>query len=120
MDRPPAPMLRDVGPDILAGHVWVVGHPPFGLICLIPDEDGLLIENVAVHPEAQGTGLGRALMTFAEDEARRLGLDRLQLYTNEVMTENVAIYTHLGYREVGRHAEDGYRRVFMEKVLRQL
>ena len=44
-------------------------------------------------------------------------LSRLSLYTNEVMTENQAIYTHLGYREVGRHTEDGYRRVYMEKLL---
>jgi len=35
----------------------------------------------------------------------------------EVMTENQAIYTHLGYREVDRHTEDGYRRVYMEKPL---
>ena len=42
---------------------------------------------------------------------------RLSLYTNEVMTENQAIYTHLGYREVGRNTDDGYRRVYMEKLL---
>ena len=57
------------------------------------------------------------LMDFAERRAILLGLTRLSLYTNEVMTENQAIYTHLGYREVGRHAQDGYRRVYMEKLL---
>lgn len=40
------------------------------------------------------------------------------LYTNEVMIESIAVYGRLGIREIGRHAEDGYRRVFMEKVLR--
>jgi ribosomal protein S18 acetylase RimI-like enzyme len=79
--------------------------------------EALLIENVAVDPEAQGTGLGRQLMDFAEDEARRRGLGRLRLYTNEVMTENLAIYEHLGYHEVDRRSQDGYRRVFMEKLL---
>jgi hypothetical protein len=49
------------------------------------------------------------------DAAVRAG--QLSLYTNEVMTENQAIYTHLGYREVDRHTEGGYRRVFMEKLL---
>jgi hypothetical protein len=39
------------------------------------------------------------------------------LYTNEVMTENQAIYAHLGYRETARRTEDGYHRVFMEKEL---
>ena len=33
------------------------------------------------------------------------------------MTENLAIYARLGYRETGRRTEDGYHRVFMEKLL---
>ena len=83
------------------------------------DDDGasLLIENVAVSPAAQGTGLGRELMDFAERQARARGLRRLALYTNEVMVENLAIYARLGYRETARRTEDGYRRVFMEKLL---
>ena len=32
------------------------------------------------------------------------------------MTENQAIYAHLGYREIERRSEDGYRRIYMEKV----
>ena len=50
--------------------------------------------------------------------AGRLGLTRLTLYTHVVMTENQAIYAHLGYREVERRTADGYHRVYMEKVLR--
>lgn len=45
------------------------------------------------------------------------GLNRLSLYTNEVMTENLAIYSRLGYREVDRREAEGYRRVFMEKYI---
>jgi ribosomal protein S18 acetylase RimI-like enzyme len=117
MDRPPAPLVTDMRPQIHAGRVWVVGRPIQGLICLTTVGDTLLIENLAVHPLSQSTGLGRTLMRFAEKMARQRGLDRLQLYTNEVMTENLAIYAHLGYLEVGRRIEDGYRRVFMEKDL---
>ena len=51
----------------------------------------------------------------AEQQARKLRLPRLTLYTHEVMTENQAIYAHLGYRETARRTEDGYRRVFMQK-----
>jgi N-acetylglutamate synthase-like GNAT family acetyltransferase len=91
MDRPPAPMLRDYSPAVRNGTVWVAGTPVAGLISLIPADDRLLIENVAVRPAAQGTGLGRALMDFAEQRARQLRLPRLALYTNEVMTENQAI-----------------------------
>jgi GNAT superfamily N-acetyltransferase len=117
MDRAPAPLVADMRPRIQAGHVWILGQPVKGLICLSPADDALLIENVAVHPNAQGTGLGRILMRFAEEMAQRQGRNRLRLYTNEIMTENLAIYGHLGYCEVDRRTENGYRRVFMEKVL---
>ena len=49
----------------------------------------MFVENVAVDPECQGSGLGRRLMAFAEDRARRDGLPRLELYTNVKMTETI-------------------------------
>ena len=118
MDKPPGPMLRDYGPSVEAGSTWVVGHPVVGVLTLVPAADRLLIENIALHPDAQGRGLGRSLMGFAEQEAARLGITRMTLFTHEVMTENLAIYGHLGYVEVERRSEDGYHRVFMEKQLR--
>jgi GNAT superfamily N-acetyltransferase len=117
LDRPPAPMLRDYSSDVDRGLVWVTGDPIHGLIALVTVEDGLLIENVAVDPTVQGQGIGRRLLAFAEDEARRRGVQRLSLYTNAAMAENVAIYSHLGYREVRRATEDGYHRVYMDRVL---
>jgi GNAT superfamily N-acetyltransferase len=117
MDRPPAPMVEDIGPHIAAGQVWVIGQPALALICLIETDGALLIDNVAVHPDAQGGGHGRALMDLAEQEALRRGLNRVWLYTNEVMTENLAIYQHLGYVEFDRRLDDGYQRIYMEKLL---
>jgi ribosomal protein S18 acetylase RimI-like enzyme len=117
MDRPPAPILADYGAAVDAGQVWVTGQPVTGLIELTEAGDTLHVGNVAVHPSVQGTGIGRQLMDFAERRAILHGLTRLSLHTNEVMTENQAIYTQLGYREVSRHTEDGYRRVYLEKPL---
>jgi hypothetical protein len=56
-------------------------------------------------------------MDFAEQQARKLRRPRLTLYTHEVMTENQAIYAHLGYQETARRSENGYHRVFMQKEL---
>jgi len=117
MDRPPAPVLNDYRAATAAGQVWVLGEPVIGVIVLMSEEDSLLVENVAVSPAAQGTGLGRGLMEFAERHALSSGLTRMTLYTNEVMTENLAIYAKLGYRETARRSQDGYKRVFMEKEL---
>jgi ribosomal protein S18 acetylase RimI-like enzyme len=117
MDRPPAPMLADYAAELESGRLWVAGEPIAGLIELIETGDSLHIGNIAVHPSVQGAGLGRLLMEFAEEQARQRGLARLDLYTNEVRTENQAIYARLGYRETARHTEDGYRRVYLDKIL---
>jgi ribosomal protein S18 acetylase RimI-like enzyme len=117
MDKRPAPMLRDYAPSVADGTTWVTGSPVTAVLTLYPRDDHLLIENIAIDPSAQGRGLGRTLMSFAEQEATRLGFTRMALVTHEVMTENQAIYARLGYTEVERRAEDGYRRIYMEKRL---
>jgi GNAT superfamily N-acetyltransferase len=117
MDRPPAPVLNDYREATASGQVWVLGDPVFGVIVLIAQQEALLVENVAVAPAAQGRGFGRRLMEFAERQALALGLNKLMLYSNEVMTENLELYARLGFSEVSRRAEDGYRRVYMEKII---
>jgi len=118
MDKPPAPVLTDYSDAVAAGQVWLLGDPVTAVLVLILEEDSMLVENVAVSPAAQGMGLGRQLMEFAERQAVSRGLSRVTLYTNEVMTENLAIYARLGYHETGRRGQHGYSRVFMAKELR--
>ena len=117
--RRPAPMDADYAGLIAAGRVTVAerGGEVVGVLVLEPMTDHLLVENVAVDPTAQRTGLGRRLMAHAEDEARALGLVELRLYTNEHMVENIAWYPRLGFRETERRAERGFARVFFEKKL---
>ncbi len=117
MDKRPAPMFRDYGPSVEDGTTWVAGSPVTAVLTLYPREDHLLVENIAIHPDPQGRGLGRALMGFAEQEAARRGFTRMALVTHEAMTENQTIYGRLGYTEVDRRAEDGYRRIYLEKPL---
>jgi hypothetical protein len=57
-------------------------------------------------------------VTFAEGQAVAYGLPEVQLYTNEKMHENLAVYARLGFEETGRGLDGGYRRVFMRKRLR--
>ena len=77
----------------------------------------MLLDNVAVHPDRQGQGLGRQLMAFAENEAAKQEYSSLELYTHESMTENIGRYESLGYVETDRRTESGYRRVYMRKDL---
>ena len=117
--REPAPMGADFAAEIAAGRVVVVeaGWAVIGYMIAWPQPDGYFIDNVAVDPGAQGRGVGRQLMDHAEREARRHGLSALRLYTNAAMTENLALYGHLGFVETHRAVEQGFHRVFMRRTL---
>ena len=120
MDKPPGPMLDDYAQVIARHRVFVLARPKqiAGALVLIDQEDGsLLLDNVAIHPGLQGRGLGRRLICFAEDEARRLGHAALDLYSHESMSESIALYLALGYVETGRRVVRGYDRVYMRKPL---
>jgi GNAT superfamily N-acetyltransferase len=117
--RKPLPMTADYDEAVAAHQIWVV-EDDGGIVAaleLIPEKDVLLIENIAVDPAHQGAGLGRTLLAFAEDEARRQGYAALRLYTNEKMTENIAIYSHSGYRITTRGTRRGLNVVYMRKKL---
>ena len=115
--REPAPMKDDFAARIAAGQAWVVEQDGAlrGALVIEDTPTGLLIDNVAVAPEAQGTGLGRALMDFAVAEAARRGHGRVWLYTHEKMARNIALYGRLGFVETHRAEQSGFARVFMAK-----
>jgi ribosomal protein S18 acetylase RimI-like enzyme len=115
--REPAPMVTDFTASIAAGRVWVTGVPVAGFLVGYPRGDHWHLENVAVDPTEQGTGLGRALIAHAEAMARAVGARAVELYTNAKMTENRSLYPKLGYRQTGRATEDGFDRVFYRKTL---
>lgn len=118
--RKPAPMVADFDAQIASGDLYVAidGDVDFqGFIVFYPEGRHMLLENVAVLPRAAGRGIGKTLITFCEDEARRRGFEAVQLYTNEKMTENLSIYPRLGYAEVARLTENGFHRVSFEKRL---
>jgi GNAT superfamily N-acetyltransferase len=117
--REPVPMTLDYAGVVAAGDTWVAerGGRLVGVLVLAHLDDHVLVENLAVLPEAQGTGIGSRLLRHAEDEARRRGVRELRLYTHELMTENQAYYPRRGYRETHRSGEPPWRRVFFAKQL---
>ena len=112
-------MLDDYSALIEGGHVHVVEHAGVvqGVLVLIPEKDSMLLDNVAVAPAAQGLGLGRLMLAFAERCAIDAGYDSIRLYTNEAMTENIELYARIGYAETHRAEEKGLRRVYMAKPI---
>jgi GNAT superfamily N-acetyltransferase len=115
----PGPMLEDYA-DLAAkelAHVWEERGEIVGLVVLIDGDGFLLLDNIAVAPEAQGKGIGGRLLAFVEAEALRRGFAELRLYTNEKMTENLTLYPKLGFEETHRGRQAGFDRVFFRKRL---
>lgn len=124
----PAPLRADYDKHLARGELWVLSEDypsstgdtcarTVGVLVLVEKPDHLLLDNVALHPGAQGKGYGRDLITYAENHARWAGFSTIRLYTQEIMTKNIALYTALGYVETHRATEDGLPRVYMEKRL---
>ena len=109
------PAVSEGVADAIQQHrVWVAEtqHIVGGLI-LVPCDDFLLLENIAVRPESTGMGIGRALIQQAEIDCQELGLQEIRLSTHEEMPENVAIYSRLGWAETGRSGN----KVHMSKAI---
>jgi GNAT superfamily N-acetyltransferase len=112
-------MLDDHATRIAGRQVWVLEHDGriAGILVLEQGPHGLLLDNIAVLPRWQGRGFGRALIGFAEAETRRRGFGEIHLYTHALMSENIALYRHIGFVETHRVSEKGYNRVYMTKRL---
>ena len=115
----PRPMTDDYAAVIKNNQVTVAqSHQTMvGVIVLTVADEGFLLDNVAVDPSHRGKGVGKALLAFAEAEARRAGFDSIYLYTHEKMTENLALYARIGYVEYDRRSQGNFSLVYMRKPL---
>jgi ribosomal protein S18 acetylase RimI-like enzyme len=116
---PPRPMVDDYADVVRRNQVIVAerGGMLVGIVVLGIDDEGLFVDNVAVDPSHQGSGVGRALLEHAESEARRQGFDSIYLYTHELMTENLALYSRAGYLEYDRRPHGDACLVYLRKRL---
>lgn len=112
-------MSADYALLVASGNLYVlrVDARLLGAIHLTPAQDALMVSNLVVDPVAHGQGYGRALMLFAEAQAREKGLVALTLFTNELMHENIALYTKIGFVETSRKTENHFQRVYFRKDL---
>lgn len=86
-----------------------------GYAILLANEHRALLDNIAVDPACQCSGMGAALIEHVEQRVADFGYEALTLYTNVVMTDNVRWYEELGFSETRRVDEAGFRRIYMKK-----
>jgi DNA-binding MarR family transcriptional regulator/GNAT superfamily N-acetyltransferase len=75
------------------------------------------LKRMWVSESARGLGLGRRMLEALEQHARTLGFTRLQLETNRVLTEAIALYRGSGYREVPPFNDEPYAHHWFEKEI---
>ena len=104
------------GPDFEKEIAGLPGEyaPPHG-ICLLVEEDDQIagcvvlrrleegiceMRRLYVRPEFRGRGIGRMATVALCREARRIGYRKVRLLSMRSMTEAIALYHSLGFREI--------------------
>ena len=112
-----------------SGGFWVARQRQtlvgmFGLETVPPD--AMELRRMYVAPSTRRSGIGRTMLQFAENEARRRGARRLELSTSELQPAAIGLYRSAGYRLVrevvaneasNKTVGGGIRRFHFEKML---
>jgi len=73
-----------------------------GTVALMFDSTGLAeLTKMAVRADQQGKGTGRQLLKFALKEGKKMGLDKIHLYSNRRLESAIHLYRSLGFEETG-------------------
>ncbi|WP_420393586.1 GNAT family N-acetyltransferase [Acuticoccus sp.] len=118
--RAPEPLSLDADEAVGDGRVILAeaAGRPIGCAVLRRCGGGTVeLEVLAVVRDAQGTGVGSALLARAEREARRQGAHRMTLYTSARLPANLAFYAAHGYHETHRTGMSAVERVHLAKAL---
>jgi len=107
------PLEADYSLEITNHPSWVVEIDDriVGGLIMSFETDAALVINVAVHRQAQGLGLGRALLDLAQNEAKQRQYSQLLLATHVLLIESISLYEYLGWKETNRDDV----RVYMSK-----
>ena len=117
-DMPPLTQtLDELRAELADTNGWVarIGPRLVGAIRVRETDDLLLIGRIAIAPDLQGSGIGRALLEAAELESRA---PEAELFTGSLSEANVRLYERCGYRVTERvEQDDGTAQLFMRKRL---
>jgi GNAT superfamily N-acetyltransferase len=106
-----AESVEQVEAVLAAGGGAVAERAGVAVGCLrwsLRDDGDLYVGRVAVDPRERGTGIGRALMAWAEADARRRGCPGLSVGVRVALPENLAYFQRMGFVVTGEHSHDGF------------
>ena len=81
--------------------------------------DALYLTRMASAPARRNSGIGRALLQAADDEARWLGFKRLTMRVRVTLPDNLAYFKRAGFIETGTGQDPGRTPyIAMQRVLK--
>ena len=107
------PLEKDFLADINEGDLYVSERDGklVGFVCVNKSEpveycgldwssskDVMVIHRMAVHPKYRRKGVGRELMTFAEDLALKSNIEYLKTDTNSINEKMMSLFLKSGYK----------------------
>jgi ribosomal protein S18 acetylase RimI-like enzyme len=108
-----------IAAELERGDVYVALEGERIVVRTKPQEKDLYIQQIAVDPARQGTGVGSWLLQRIDEVARARGLGGLSLETAEMAVANIRLYKRHGFEIVSRgppdHGLDPHVRVHMVK-----
>lgn len=117
-DMPPLTQtLEQLRAEIAENDGWVarVDGRLVGAIRAVQDGDLLMIGRIAIAPDMQGEGVGRALLEAAEEASTAA---QAELFTGSLSEANIRLYEACGYEQTQRvPQDDGTEQVFLRKQL---
>jgi GNAT superfamily N-acetyltransferase len=109
-----------VTPEKLSEHRFWVAEADgrlAGMIALSDADGHAEVEDFFVAPEAQGEGIGRALMDAFKDECRARGHARIEV---DADPNAEAIYARLGFHKIGRSRSGSIPGRYLPRMARWL
>lgn len=103
------PVTEGIAVDIRDHNVWVAQVD--GVVCgsiVVVLGTQAHIANLAVHPDAGGQGIGKALIEQAMAASAAAGHTTVQLATHAQMTATQAFYRKLGWTQTGLEGNKAY------------
>lgn len=82
-------------------HVYKEGNEYLGCVYLREDERGLYLGMLTVYPLRQDAGIGKALLMYAEDYARKHRAKQVYMRVIDTRTELIDWYIRRGYVDSG-------------------
>jgi ribosomal protein S18 acetylase RimI-like enzyme len=85
-----------------------------------PEPGFLYLGKLAVSPDCQGKGIGRMLLTAAEDLAREMRLPALRLETRIELTGNHRTFARWGFEKTAENSHPGFDRTTSIEMQKRL